>query len=182
MSDRQQVRKNEQRGYSVRAVGGPDSSQGERAAFHTVYEQTMDRTGAGERYYFAGEYFDAVLASEGAWLFLCDAPAGKVAAASIAVLSDGFLHYYLSGTSDEHLRDAPMKNLLVEMVSFATELGQPLNLGGGITPGDGLEEFKRGFANRQLPFVTHEIVCDPDEYARLSAGRGESDFFPAYRS
>ena len=68
------------------------------------------------------------------------------------------------------------------MLDLADELGMPLNLGGGLVAGDGLEGFKRGFANAELPFVTHEIVCDPGAYERLSAGRDAGDFFPAYRA
>jgi hypothetical protein len=56
----------------------------------------------------------------------------------------------------------------------------PLNLGGGVVAGDGLETFKRGFANCEHPFRTHEVICDRDAYARLGGGAG--DFFPAYRA
>ena len=56
------------------------------------------------------------------------------------------------------------------MLDLADELGLPLNLGGGVSAGDGLEAFKRGFANAELPFHTHELVCDPGEYERLAAG------------
>lgn len=183
MSDRQQVRKNEARGYEVRSMPGPESSPEERRAFHEVYEQTMRRTKAAERYFFSPRYFDAVLRSERSRLFLCDAPGGEgVAAAAIVVESDGFLHYFLSGTADDHLRGAPSKNLIFAAISFAGERGAPLNLGGGVRPGDGLEEFKRGFANRRLPFVTHELVCDPPAYERLSAGLEADGFFPLYRA
>jgi hypothetical protein len=105
-----------------------------------------------------------------------------VAAASIAVRSDGFLHYFLSGSADSHLRDSPMKNVVAALTEHATDIDLPLNLGGGITPGDHLEEFKRGFANRQLPWHTSELICDSAAYARLSAGRDAGDFFPAYRA
>ncbi len=162
---------------------GPESSEEERAGFRRAYEQTMARAGASERYFFDRAWFDAVLSSPRTWLVLVSAPGGgEVAAASIAALSDGVLHYFLSGTADEHLREAPMKNLIVALQDLSEELGVPLNLGGGLQPGDGLEEFKRGFANAQAPFVTHEIVCDPDSYERLAAGREAGDFFPAYRA
>ena len=61
--------------------------------------------------------------------------------------------------------------------------GIPLNLGGGIRRGDPLEEFKRGFANREEPWHTSEIICDRTAYERLSSGH-EADvgFFPAYRA
>ena len=57
------------------------------------------------------------------------------------------------------------------MLDLADELEVPLNLGGGLSAGDGLESFKRGFANAELPFITHEIVCDPEAYERLPGPR-----------
>ena len=182
-SDRNQINKNLRRGYEVRIVPGPDTGAAERAGFLSAYEQTMRRTGAAERYFFGAEYFDRILARPGTWLALALAPPeGEIAAASLAVTSDGYLHYYLSGSADSHLRDSPMKNVVAALVELAAERGLPLNLGGGIARGDRLEEFKRGFANRELPWCTSEIVCDATAYARLSAGREGTDFFPAYRA
>ncbi len=161
---------------------GAATSAADRAGFLAAYEQTMRRAAAAERYFFGAAYFDRVLESPRAWLALADAPGGEVAAASIAVRSDGFLHYYLSGSADSHLRDSPMKNVVAALVELAAEQGLPLNLGGGIARGDRLEEFKRGFANREQPWLTSEIVCDPAAYARLSAGHEAGAFFPAYRA
>ncbi len=142
----------------------------------------MSAVGAAERYRFEPAYFDLLFASPRSSLFRVIASDGELAAAAIAVLSDGFLHYFLSGTADAHRRGAPSKNLIAAVIDHAERLGVPMNLGGGIEPGDGLEEFKRGFANRELPFRTHELVCDPELYAELSAGREADGFFPAYRS
>jgi Acetyltransferase (GNAT) domain len=180
-SDRNQINKNLRRGYESQLVPGPETTAPQRAAFLTAYEQTMRRTGAAERYFFGAAYFDRILESDQTWLALALA-GGEVAAASIVARSDGYLHYYLSGTADSNLRDSPMKNILALLVELAAEQELPLNLGGGISPGDRLEEFKRGFANRELPWRTSEIVCDPDAYARLSAGREAAGFFPAYRA
>lgn len=182
MSDRQQIRRNEAEGYTAAVIAGPDAQEAERAGFRRAYEQTMVRTRAADRYFFSPEWFNAALSSPRTWLVLVRGPAGDVAAASIGALSDGALHYFLSGTADEHLRAAPMKNAIVALQDLSEELGAPLNLGGGLSPGDGLEEFKRGFANAERPFVTHEIIADADAYARLSAGRDDdAGFFPAYR-
>jgi Acetyltransferase (GNAT) domain len=181
-SDRNQVNKNLRAGYELRLVPGPETSAADRAGFLAAYEQTMRRTGAAERYFFAAAYFDRILESDRTWLALALAPDGEVAAASIAARSDGYLHYYLSGSADSRLRDSPMKNVLTALVDLAAELGLPLNLGGGIARGDRLEEFKRGFANRELPWRSSEIVCDPGAYARLSAGVEAAGFFPAYRA
>lgn len=181
-SDRNQINKNLRNGYELRLVPGPETEPADRAGFLAAYEQTMRRTGAAERYFFAAPYFDRLLESERTWLALALSPSGEVAAASIAARSDGYLHYYLSGSADAHLRDSPMKNIVAGLAEFSAELGLPLNLGGGITPGDRLEDFKRGFANREQFWRTSEIVCDPGAYARLSAGLGAGDYFPAYRA
>ena len=181
-SDRNQINKNLRRGYELQLIPGPETTAAQRAGFLSAYEQTMRRTAAGERYFFGAAYFDRILESDQTWLALALAPGGEVAAASIVARSDGYLHYYLSGTADPNLRDSPMKNIVASLVEFAAEQGLPLNLGGGISPGDRLEEFKRGFANRELPWSTSEIVCDAEAYERLAAGRGAGDFFPAYRA
>jgi hypothetical protein len=75
-----------------------------------------------------------------------------------------------------------MKNVVAAIVDFGEELGLPVNLGGGIKPGDPLEEFKRGFANRSEPFHTSEVICDGEVYERLAAGRDAGGLFPAYRT
>ncbi|HZJ29895.1 MAG TPA: GNAT family N-acetyltransferase, partial [Solirubrobacterales bacterium] len=181
-SDRQQIRRNEREGMAVRHVPGPDATAAERAAFHAAYTQTMHRTEAAPRYFFAPEYFETILASRLTWLFMAETAAGELAATSIATRSDGMLHYYLSGTADGHLRGAPMKNLLAAMCEFAAEQGLPLNLGGGITPGDRLEEFKRGFANRTEALHTSELICDRAAYDRLAAAHTLGGYFPAYRA
>lgn len=181
-SDRRQVRRNLEAGYELELVPGGETSAEQRAGFNGAYEQTMRRTGAAGRYFFGAAYFDRILEAAGTWLALVTAPSGDLAAASIAAVSDGHLHYYLSGSSDDHLRNAPMKNVVAGLVEHSAELGLALNLGGGISPGDALEEFKRGFANRRQAWLTSELVCDEGKYARLGAGRAAAGFFPAYRA
>jgi hypothetical protein len=177
----EQVRANERAGWSTDRIAGPGSAGGDRDAFAAAYEQTMHRAGAAERYFFPRDYFDRVLAFERSWLVVAR-NAGGVGAAAIAAVSDGTLHYYLGGTADSARDASPFKNVVVALLDLADELALPLNLGGGVTPGDGLEEFKRGFANAEVAFRTHEVVCDRAEYDRLTAGREAGEFFPAYRA
>ena len=141
----------------------------------------MRRAEASPRYFFERSYFDAVLSFERSWL-LAATRAGGYGAGAIAGVSDSMLHYFLGGTADAAREDSPFKNVVVAMLDLADELGLPLNLGGGITPGDGLQRFKRGFANAEAPFFTHEIVCDPAAYSDLAAGHTADGFFPAYRA
>jgi hypothetical protein len=181
-TDRRQIRRNRERGYTLELVPGAETSAAQRAGFVDLYEQTMRRTEAARRYFFDPSYFALVLTAERTWLALATDPGGELAAASIAAVSDGYLHYYLSGSADARLSDSPMKNVVELLVDHAVELGLPLNLGGGISRGDALEEFKRGFANREEQWLTSEVVCDPAAYARLSAGRDPGGYFPAYRA
>jgi hypothetical protein len=181
-SDRRQVRRNLEAGYALALVPGADATPGQRAGFLDLYEQTMRRTDAAAHYSFPASYFNRVLEAERTWLALASAPDGALAAASIAAVSDGYLHYYLSGSADAQLRDSPMKNVVAALAAHSAELGLPLNLGGGISRGDALEEFKRGFANREQAWHSSEIVCDRAAYERLAAGRDPAGFFPAYRA
>ena len=180
---REQIRSNERRGWTVAVEPGRAAEPGDRAAFERAYAETMARTGAAARYIYDPEYFEALLDAEPAWLLLAGREGEGASAGAIAVTSDHLLHYYLGGTRDLALEDSPMKNLFAAMISLAGELGLALHLGGGVEPGDSLDSFKRGFANASAPFRTHQVVCDPAEYERLSGGSaGDSPgFFPAYR-
>ena len=120
-SDRNQINKNRRSGYELRLVPGPETSAAERAGFLAAYEQTMRRTDAAERYFFGAAYFDRILESRAHLARPRRSPRGRVAAASIAARSDGFLHYYLSGSADSHLRDSPMKNVVAALVELAAE-------------------------------------------------------------
>ena len=99
----------------------------------------------------------------------------------IAAISDGVLHYFLGGTSESARSASPFKNVVVAMLDLADGLELELNLGGGVEAGDGLEEFKRGFANAEREFHTQEIVCDAAAYEELATGTEATGFFPAYR-
>jgi Acetyltransferase (GNAT) domain len=181
---REQIRRNERDGWTVAAEPGREAEAFDREAFERAYAETMARAGAAERYLYPPEYFETVLSAEPAWLLLAGREGEGPSAGAIAVTSDGLLHYYLGGTRDEALADSPMKNLFAAMISLAGELGIALHLGGGVTPGDSLDSFKRGFANDTAEFRTHELVCDPEAYERLGAERPDAPegFFPAYRA
>ena len=179
---REQIRRNERRGWLVESRPGPEVDAAALEGFEAAYAETMTRTGAAQRYLFSTDYFRTILASPRSWLLLASRERGPATAGAIAVASDGLLHYFLGGTADQALDDSPMKNLFAAMIALAREQGLPLNLGGGVTPGDSLDSFKRGFATATARFRTHEVVCDPAAYEELSAGIDAEGFFPAYRA
>lgn len=176
-----EARRNERWGFTTEVVPGPDTADDLLEGFAAAYTETMVRTGAAHRYFFSHEYLRSCLDGDRTWLAVTRAPSGELAAGLMAVVSDGVLHYFLAGSRDGHLRASPAKNALVRLLDLADELRIPLNLGGGLQAGDGLEDFKRGFANAESSFVTHELICDRDRYDELAAGRGTTGFFPAYR-
>jgi hypothetical protein len=180
---REQIRRNRRRGWETRLVPGRDVEMGQLGAFERAYAETMVRAGAAERYLYPTSYFGRLLHSERSWLVLAERE-GEALAGAIAVASDGYLHYYLGGTTDEALRDSPMKNLFAAMIGLGEEIGFPVSLGGGVKPGDSLDDFKRGFATGQVPWYTHEVICDRPAYDELAANAAEAPagFFPAYRA
>ena len=179
---RRHVRRNLRLGFVNSYRPACEASREEREGFQEVYRQTMVRDGAASRYYFSDAYFEELFSSPAAWLVTTRAPDGQVASAALGVCSDGVLHYYLGGTADVHLARSPSKNLFVAMTELCSTLGVPLHLGGGMQPGDGLEAFKRGISNMSSRLYTHEIVCKPDVYVRLSNGAVDGGYFPAYRA
>jgi FAD/FMN-containing dehydrogenase len=180
---REQIRRNERRGWEMRLVPGREVEMGQLRGFERAYTETMARTDAAERYLYPTSYFARLLLSERSWLILAERE-GETLGGAIAGASDGYLHYYLGGTADEALSDSPMKNLFWAMIGHGQELGLPVNLGGGVSAGDSLDDFKRGFANAEVPWHTHEVICDPAAYEELSsaAGAAPAGFFPAYRA
>jgi hypothetical protein len=179
---RRHVKRNVRLGFANSYRPACESSPEERESFKAVYRQTMVRDGATSQYFFSDAYFDELFSSPVAWFTATRAPEGCVASAAVCVHSDGVLHYYLGGTADAYLARSPSKNLFVAMSELGATLGMPLHLGGGMQPGDGLEEFKRGISNMSSRLYTHEIICKPEVYAGLSAGDGDGGYFPAYRA
>lgn len=179
----EQVRQLRRRGYEAASLRGADAGEAERAAFHSAYIETMRAAGAAERYFLDRRYLDAVLDFPRAWLVLARSPVDEIVAGAIAGVSDAYLHYFLGGTVDAARPASPFKLVMDATLELADARGLRLNLGGGYRPGDGLERFKRGFANSEAVFRTHEVVCDPDAYEELSRGREDAaGFFPAYRA
>lgn len=178
-----QMRRNVRLGFVSTFCPVLEASREEREGFKEVYRQTMVRDAASPRYFFSDAYFEQVFSSPCAWLATTRAPDGHIASAALGVRSDGVLHYYLGGTADADLPRSPSKNAIFgALLELATQLGIPLNQGGGVRPGDSLEQFKRSFSNASSRLYTHEIICDPAVYTHLSQGHTSESYFPAYRA
>lgn len=176
------ARSNSRLGYRYETLPGAAVDDEMLLAFERAYVDTMRRVGAGDRYYFGPDYLRACLRDESSYLALVRGPEGELASAAIVASSDGHLHLFLTGTADAHRARSPAKNVMIGLLDLSDELGLPLNFGGGMRGHDSLHTFKAGFANTAADFVTHDVVCDPTAYARLTADRVPASFFPAYRA
>jgi len=176
------ARSNERLGYRFEAVPSAAVDDDLLLAFERAYVETMRGAGAGQRYYFGTDYLRACLLFDSSWLAVVRGPESDLASAAIAAISDGYLHCFLVGTADSHRARSPAKNLMIGMLDLSAKLGRPLNLGGGMRGRDSLHAFKAGFTNMTVEFVTHDVVCDHVAYARLTADRAPTSFFPAYRA
>lgn len=169
----------------------PASPEADLRRFRTVYEERMERLGAGSFYHFPGEYY-AVLAEQLAGrLAVALAWLGEQPVGGALFLADAaFAHYHLSGTTAAG-RDLKATTLLIRHgIEWARERGcRRLHLGGGARGDDPLFAFKKSFGGELYQYAFAGVRCDPQAYAELAAARQahssaplRADFFPSYRS
>src|SRR5262249_12502849 len=68
---REQIRRNERRGWEVRFATGPEDGA-RLSAFKRAYDETMTRTGAADRYLYPTEYFETALKSRNCRLLVAE--------------------------------------------------------------------------------------------------------------
>ena len=110
---------------------------------------------------------------------------GRIQAASMFGYTATGADYLFNVSTQEGRRHSA--SLIWCAVHFLQSLGVPLlNLGGGVTEGDGIAGFKQRFGAARLPLTYLKQVYDQDTYARLCATVGadpgdRAGYFPAYR-
>lgn len=163
-----------------------ESDGEELAAFFVEhYPLTMERKGAAERHRFPPETLAALCALPNTFL-VGARQEGRLESVSIFGHSphagDFLFNAALPGCAHHSV------GLIWSAVHRLADLGVPwLNLGGGMSPGDSLAEFKARFGARPLPMRAVKAVYDPPAYEDLcrrhGADPGDRDgFFPAYRN
>lgn len=189
-SSRRQVRSAEKAGCSVE-ITPPSPPLIDEA--RSLYEQTMDRVGATNRYYFSEGYFHS-LSRLGEELRIARvvSPAGTCVASSFVFVDHEFAHYHLGGSS----REIPGVNNLMfwGLFQWATHAGlKAVHLGGGLSDGDSLFKFKSSLGGAAETFSLGSAILLDGVYDDLVTRRaGEigaaaeelkaGHFFPAYRA
>lgn len=155
-------------------------------AFIAIYYETMDRVEATANYYFSKEYFYEFLNNQDFDAKLLIAVKdNKVIAGAIFTLTDKIMQYHLAGTTEEYIRETPMKLILDEARLYGNGTSaENLHLGGGVGghDDDSLFRFKSGFSKDFKQFSVWKYIVNQAVYDELSKDKKVSGFFPLYRS
>jgi len=154
--------------------------------FIAIYYETMDRVNATPNYYFSKEYFYEFLNNaDFNSKLLVAVKDNKVIAGAIFTLTDKIMQYHLAGTTEEFIKETPMKLILDEARLLGNETSaESLHLGGGVGghDDDSLFRFKSGFSKNFKQFSVWKFIVDQEIYDELSETKEKSNFFPLYRS
>lgn len=161
-------------------------TEGERLAeFLAIYEGTMERRGAHERYLFGRPFFERIRDEmRGSFAFFHADADGVMVSTELVLTGRRTMYSYLGGTDDSAFALRPNDLLKHSIMMWGAETGRTaFVLGGGASPGDGIERYKLSFApDGARPFSTGERVVDAGVYGALAGDVDPGDpFFPAYR-
>lgn len=183
-SNKSEINQLKRKGFTVEEAANQDDID----AFVSIYYETMERVSATSGYFFSREYFNSFLNNSNfeSKLLLAKYD-NKVVAGAIFTLTEKIMQYHLAGTTEQYIKETPMKLILDEARLLGNQLHlQDLHLGGGVggSDEDSLFRFKSGFSNKQCDFKVWQYIIDTDKYNELSEKitNKNSNFFPLYRS
>jgi hypothetical protein len=189
---RKNVKAAQRSGVTVRI----DETGQEVSEFLRIYHDTMDRRSADSSYSFPIDFFESIHKElQGSFAYFHAIREGKVVSTELVLLSRYAAYSFLGGTDSDAFEFRPNDLLKYEIMRWAMRRGiLRYVLGGGASPGDGIEKYKRGFApNGSVDFVSGQRVLLPEIYRALVEkaqqrfsmdGRtwpSDSAYFPAYR-
>lgn len=187
-SCRKNVKRAEREGVTVRAA----TDEADIAAFHRIYEQTMDRAGALDSYRFPLERFLAIFREmPGSARFALAEHDGRMIAATLYMHDDDDVYSFLGGADHAHQQLRPTNAVVHDTIGWARAQGKRrLILGGGYTPDDGIMRFKAGFSPQRATLELGRRVHLESDYQALTAawrehhgpGAEPGGYFPAYRA
>lgn len=191
------VRKNVQRARRSGLTVEVDEVGRDLAAFTAIYEHTMERRGAPERYRFTREFFERLTVGlDGSAVYFHVRKGGEIVSTELVLASRHRLYSFLGGTLESAFDDRPNDLLKHEVITWGRAAGRTaFVLGGGYQPRDGIHRYKLAFApSGEVPFHVGRQVYAPQRAEELVAlrrayeqGLGQAwspreGYFPPYRS
>lgn len=145
--------------------------------FKRLYDETMQKNGAGEFYFFNEAYFKELFKLEQS-LILKASYKDEILAYASFFLGKEFAYYHLSANKNQ-------KNANAALLDFAFELCLSKNihfvlLGGGVKENDSLFYFKQKFSTLESFFHIGGVVFDALNYKELCKSY-KNNFFLQYR-
>lgn len=157
--------------------------------FIEIYQQSMRDLDASDYYLFNIDYFRAIKEATDFKVFLIFAELnGKKIAASMFIVTNRLMQYYLSGTVDAYKKLSPSKAIIAKAHEIAIAMGvENIVLGGGVgSREDSLFKFKNGFSELRMPFYIFKKIINSHTYVELCEAKGidhqTTAYFPAYRA
>src|SRR5699024_8497363 len=115
--------------------------------FIRIYSATMARRGSDDWYRFSEEFFDRLVnALNGRTVIVCVLDHGRVIAANLILTGSDTVYVFLGGTDEAAFSMRPTELMEFESMDWARENGyRHYVLGGGVSAGDGFEDYKKRF-------------------------------------
>jgi hypothetical protein len=165
--------------------------------FNEMYEETMVRRNAADRWFVPEDYFERCIVSLGEKrASLVFAYVGDRLESGCLLIHDfDTAYYHFAATYANHPASGVNNLMVFEAANIAGSMGyRRLHLGGGVTGAedDSLLRFKAGFSNLRAPLYTYFSIRDRAAYERLctrkrayevatAGAESLSDFVPVYR-
>lgn len=165
--------------------------------FNRLYNQTMERNHAAQRWFLPDDYFQNCFEQLGPRrVSLFFASVNNEVASAYFLMHDFSNAYYHFGGSDERFYDLRPNNLLMfEIALWLKQQGYlRYHLGGGVSSAtdDSLLRYKMGFSDKRAKLYTYGRVHHVGTYEHLCSLKIDyeksmfgttiqSDFFPLYR-
>lgn len=155
--------------------------------FRQLYELSMGRLSAKDFYWFSDNYWTSLRDDLGKSSLLVEAiHEGQTVAAAWCLVTDKYLHFHLSGTSDEGRRLGGAFVCRVAAAQWAKNEGLRMahHGGGADGPQSSLLEWKRKF-DESTPlqsFCVAEVVHNQRVFNRMSEGYSVNEYFPPWRN
>lgn len=137
--------------------------------FAELYDKSMEARGSGAFYRFPLSYFSRLtslgenLSLALAWL------EDELVGASIFLTGRDYAHYHLAAVNEIGIKHKASTLLVVEGAKWARRRGcKVLHLGGGLSPGDLLEDFKLSFGGHLYRYAYLICIADPVRFEQLS--------------
>jgi len=136
--------------------------------FAALYAKSIEAYRGEDFYKFPLSYFSR-LASLGSHIGIASAwLENQLAGASIFLAGRDYAHYHLAAVNEIGMKHKAATLLVIEGAKWARQRGcWLLHLGGGLNPGDSLEDFKLSFGGELYQYAYLICVADPARFEQL---------------